>query len=366
VSDIPYGYSSIAPIPPSFPFIYVPILAAGVAFMYNVPGLTRNLQLTSYTACLVLTGQVANWDSPVFEQDGANAGGTLPNVRIRPVTEDDSTGTNLALEQYCIDEQPAVWAQYAENVAGATAEGVAISPTTPGANWVAPGNGYDEDSTSAVGSTVASTAGAIGLVGENYAAEFGVTGANPGQAFASVQNASGDFTQPSSVDVTSALAYATHAYATQESDGTEQLDFGGLGPNVYNPSTYTYLLTPTTGWSAAKGAVMSQYVDYALTLGQQAASSMGYGSLGLSLENYGINEVTNDVPGAVEPTAGEDQGYACGDLTPAEVQAGETTPTCGPGDGTPESPLPILIPLFGVLAFGVRFLSVKRSRFRTV
>jgi hypothetical protein len=35
------------------------------------------------------------------------------------------------------------------------------------------------------------------------------------------------------------------------------------------------------------------------------------------------------VPGAVAPTAAEQQAYSCGDLTPAEVAAGQTTPTCG-------------------------------------
>ena len=30
---------------------FIPITAAGIAFMYNIPGLTKTLQLTSYTAC---------------------------------------------------------------------------------------------------------------------------------------------------------------------------------------------------------------------------------------------------------------------------------------------------------------------------
>ena len=86
-----------------------------------------------------------------------------------------------------------------------------------------------------------------------------------------MQNASGKFTAPTPVDVASALAYAT-----QQSNGTHQLDFNGLGPNVYNPSTYSYLLTPTTGWASAKGDTMSQFVNYVLTLGQQAAPKFGY------------------------------------------------------------------------------------------
>ena len=64
-----------------------------------------------------------------------------------------------------------------------------------------------------------------------------------------------------------------------------------MGPHVYNPSTYSYLLTPTTGWSPSKGDTMSQFVNYVLTLGQQTAPSFGYASLGLSLEQYGVNAV---------------------------------------------------------------------------
>jgi hypothetical protein len=112
-------------------------------------------------------------------------------------------------------------------------------------------------------------------------------------------------------------------------DGTHQLNFNGLGPNVYNPSTYSYLLVPTTGWPAADGATMSQYVNYVLTLGQKLAPTFGYASLGLSLEQYGINAVQKNVPGAVAPTAAEQSAYSCGDLTPSEVAAGQTTPTCG-------------------------------------
>ena len=49
---------------------------------------------------------------------------------------------------------------------------------------------------------------------------------------------------------------------------------------------------------------MSQFVDYVLTLGQKSAPSFGYASLGLSLEQYGINAVQKNVPGAVRPDGG--------------------------------------------------------------
>jgi hypothetical protein len=336
VSDTGYVNSSVGTTPPTFAFEFLPITAAGVAFMYNVPGLTQPLQLTSYTACLLMTGQIKNWDDPALKQNGANGSVTLPNIPVLPITESDPAGTNYVLEEYCIDEQPAVWAKYAQNMAGTPPpSGVPISASIPGSNWEAPGNGYDEQSTSAVASNVVNNAGAIGAVQVNYANDSGFTGSNPAKGVAAVQNASGKFTLPTPVDVASALAYAT-----QLSNGTHQLNFNGLGPNVYNPSTYSYLLTPTKGWSTAKGATMSQFVNYVLTLGQQAAPKFGYASLGLSLERYGIDQVIANVPGAVDPTATESQAYACGDLTPTEVQAGQTTPTCGVTNGAAPPPPP--------------------------
>ena len=160
-------------------------------------------------------------------------------------------------------------------------------------------------------------------------ADAGFGTGNPAKGVASVLNASGDYAQPTPVYVASALAYAT-----QLPNGTHQLNSGGAGPHVYNPSTYSYLLTPTAGWQTSKGAVMSGFVNYVLTLGQAKSPSFGYASLGLSLERYGIDAVTADVPGAVKVTAAEQAGYACGDLTPSEVAAGQTTPTCGVTDAT--------------------------------
>ena len=326
VSDTGYVSGAIGTEPPNFPFIFVPITAAGVAFMYNVPGLTKTLQLSSYTACAILTGGITNWSDPQIAAD--NPGVSLPNLTIKPVTESDTAGTNYVLQEWCIDEQPALWAAFfhqEQTQPGGITDGVPLAASSPTSNW--PGilpNGLDDSNTTSVAGDVAVNPGAIGAVQLQYAVDDGFTGSDPSKSVASVKNASGDYTQPTPVDVASALAYAT-----QLPDGTHKLDFDGVGPHVYNPSTYSYLLTPTTGWPSSKGAVMSAFVNYVLTLGQQGAPKIGFASLGLSLERYGINAVTADVPGAVVPTAAENAGYACGDLTPSEVAAGQTTPTCG-------------------------------------
>ncbi len=325
VSDIAYGLGSTDTVPPSFPFIYVPVTAGGIAFMYNIPGLTKTLQLTSYTACAIMTGGITNWNDASIAS--SNPGVTLPNLAIKPVTESDAAGTNFVLEEWCIAEQPALWSAFANqenHQQGGPTGGVAISPTAPESNWPPLSNGLDTQSTAQVAGDIETNSGSVGAVQVKYATDDGFGGSDPTKGVASVENASGDYTQPTPVDVASALAYAT-----QLPNGTHQLDFSGAGPHVYNPSTYSYLLTPTQGWQSSKGAVLSSFINYVLTLGQQKSPSIGYASLGLSLEQYGIKSVTADVPGAVAVTSAEAAAYACGDLTPTEVAAGQTTPTCG-------------------------------------
>ena len=95
---------------------------------------------------------------------------------------------------------------------------------------------------------VATNPGAIGAVQVKYATDLGFGPSTPAHGVASVLNASGKYTQPTPVDVASALAYAT-----QLPNGTHQLNFSGVGPNVYNPSTYSYLLAKTTGWRPGQG-----------------------------------------------------------------------------------------------------------------
>jgi ABC-type phosphate transport system substrate-binding protein len=340
VSDIAYGLGSEDTTPPKFSYIYVPITAGGIAFMYNIPGLTKTLQLTSYTACAILTGGITNWNNSQIA--ASNPGVSLPNLAIRPVTESDPAGTNFVLQEWCIDEQPALWKAFANFENSQSGSAGIITATSPESEWPALTNGLDADQTAAVSSDVSTNAGSMGPVQLQYATDAGFGTGNTAKGVASVLNASGDYAAPTPVDVASALAYAT-----QLPNGTHQLNFGGAGPHVYNPSTYSYLLTPTAGWQASKGAVMSGFVNYVLTLGQAKSPSFGYASLGLSLERYGIDAVTADVPGAVKVTAAEQAGYACGDLTPSEVAAGQTTPTCGITDAT--APIP---PASGVAGVG--------------
>jgi ABC-type phosphate transport system substrate-binding protein len=319
VSDIPFQGVAFDTKQPSFPFMYVPVTAGGLAFMYHLNNFSGTLQLSSYSACAVFTGAVPYWDDPIIKAD--NPGAALPHTAVHPVTRSDLAGTNFVFQEYCIHEQPALWAAFVNSAAVRNEGGQVadLSATEPRSDWpLFPGSIPVSGSATAADDVAApNNDGYITAVETAYAIQRHTP-------VASVKNASGKYTQPDAVGVASALAYAT-----QNADGTHNLNFDGVGAHVYNPSTYSYLLTPTTGWSAAKGAVMSAFANYALTLGQVKAPEIGYASLGLSLEQYGVNAIKQSVPGAVALTSAEQSSYQCGDFTPSEVAAGATAPTCG-------------------------------------
>jgi len=319
VSDIPYQAKAYDTAQPNFPFIYVPVTAGGLAFMYHLSGLSKTLQLSSYSACAIMTGGVKMWNDSVIAAD--NPGVSLPAVPITPVIRSDLAGTNFVLQEYCIHEQPAMWKAFVTSpaVTSNPQQVGDLSATDARSDWPIFPSGILASGSAAAADDVAvpNDNGYITAVETAYALQRNLP-------VASVKNASGDYTQPTAVGVDSALAYAT-----QQANGTHTLNFDGTGPNVYNPSTYSYLLTPTTGWNAAKGSTLSQFAYYSLTLGQQKAPEIGYASLGLSLEQFGVNAIKSQVPGAGALTAQEQNAYACGDLTVPEVQAGQTQPTCG-------------------------------------
>ena len=112
VSDIPYQGIAFDAERPSFPFVYVPISAEGVAFMYHLDGLPAGttLHLSSRSICALMTGGVTTWNDPVIAAD--NPGVTLPATPVHPVIRSDLAGTNFVLQEYCIHEQPALWSDF--------------------------------------------------------------------------------------------------------------------------------------------------------------------------------------------------------------------------------------------------------------
>jgi ABC-type phosphate transport system substrate-binding protein len=137
VSDLPYATSEegIADPPPARPFGYLPIVAGGTAFMYNLTVGDKpvtNLRLSGETIAKIFTQVITNWADPAIKAD--NPGLALPARRIAPVVRSDSAGSTAQLTAWLASQYPTVWNAHCQR-AGKQLTGCGPTssyPLTPG------------------------------------------------------------------------------------------------------------------------------------------------------------------------------------------------------------------------------------------
>src|SRR6202012_3977600 len=74
-----------------------PIVAGGVAIIYNLPG-DPKLKLDGDTIANIYMGTITNWSDPKIA--ALNPGVNLPNVSIIPVHRSDGSGTTFIFTSY--------------------------------------------------------------------------------------------------------------------------------------------------------------------------------------------------------------------------------------------------------------------------
>jgi phosphate transport system substrate-binding protein len=261
------------------PFVYIPISAGGLAFMYNLKDASgqriRGLRLSPRTACGIFTGAITNWSDPAITAD--NGGAALRSQPIKAVVRQEGSGSSFVLGEYCIALAPDLWNRFAAtyNLTGPTSEW----PVFPSALAVATSDGCaDRVADAQTGN------GAITYVESGFGLERGFP-------VASMRNQAGKYVQPGEDNVTLALSFSS-----VNSDGTHRLNFTAKADNIYNPSTYSYLIAQTTGFDPGKGFVLGTFVNYSVTVGQRKARDLGYAALSPNLINFALDQVQK-IPG---------------------------------------------------------------------
>jgi len=278
-------------------FVYVPVSAGGLAFMYNLHDSSgnqiNNLRLTRDVACKIFTGQITKWNDPAIKALNPRlASSSLP---IRPVVREDGAGESYVFSEFCLAVDSGVWHAFIDQQTHSSNTNLDVEFTSghPTSRWPASdwANGVNPvpiayaDGTANYVADPSGGNGAITYVAAGYAKvrSFPV---------ASLQNAAGQFTQPDEDNVTVALGYAT-----PRGNGTFQLAFNGPDPRSYFPSTYSYVLAQTTGFKTDKGATLGQFLCYAISQGQVFAPDLRYARLSAPLVNIAINAIIK-IPGA--------------------------------------------------------------------
>jgi len=274
-------------------FVYVPVSAGGLAFMYNLLDgaghRVTNLQLTRQAACKIFTGVITKWNDPELVATNPQLAGFSRD--IVPVIRADGAGESYVFSQFCQAVAPQVWSAFINERIAHDPQNIAADfrAGQPVSNW--PQNWgrsapqlYSDGTANTVADAVAGK-DSITYVAAGYAKV---------RSFptASLQNAAGVFTQPDETNVTVALGYAKG-----RGDGTFELNFTGPDPRAYFPSTYSYILAQTTGFDRGKGAALGQFLCYAISQGQVIAPQLRYARLSAPLVQIGIDAIAN-IPGA--------------------------------------------------------------------
>ncbi len=296
VSEIEYGLSDggVIDTPPAGrAFGYMPIVAGGTAFMYNLKiGNTRvtNLRLSGDVLARIFTQEITNWSDPAIKAD--NPGLTLPARKIVPVVRSDGSGTTAQFTRWLAARHAGTWNAYCAK-AGRTVTPCGFTSFYPSA----PGMEAKPGSTGVSGFVKQdSSEGTITYVEYSYAK-------NAGFPVAKVLNEAGYYVEPKASSVAVALLKArirdnpsTSDYLTSDlsavyTDGDKR---------TYPLSSYSYMILPKNNnqnFTNDKGRTLAEFANYFLCEGQQRAEDLGYSPLPLNLVQAGVDQVVR-IPGA--------------------------------------------------------------------
>jgi phosphate transport system substrate-binding protein len=221
-----------------------------VVVTYNLPGLTSPLELSGPVLADIFLGKIMKWNDSRIA--ALNQGAALPVDDILVVHRSDGSGTTYIFSDYLAAVSPA-WQ------AGPGKGKELAWPTGIGAK----GN-------EGVAGQVKQMPGAIGYVELAYAKQNAL-------AYASIQNAAGNFVAPTIESVTAA---ASGAASSLPADTDYRISIvNAPGADAYPISSFTYLLVYASQDDRKKADALLGFMRWYLREGEKSAASLDYAPL---------------------------------------------------------------------------------------
>lgn len=312
---------------PSRDYAYMPIVAGGTSFMYNLElggQRVRDLRLSPDTLAKIFTGEITRWSDPAIKAD---YGKTLPDIPIIPVVRSDGAGASAQFTLFMQHQVPDVYCPFIRSklhLGGSSCPSVSFYPAFGNSKAQVGSNGVANYVSASYGT------GSIGYVEYAYAKriDFPVVG---------LLNQAGYYSQPTAGNVAVALTKAKI-----NSDLTQNLQsvYTNPDPRAYPMSSYSYMIVPTSTdapFNTDKGKTLSTFINYFLCAGQQKAEILGYSPLPKNLVEAGFDQVRR-IPGAVpSPSISRCDNPALDILNsaPKPDPCSKKGATCAPGEGDP-------------------------------
>jgi phosphate transport system substrate-binding protein len=290
VSEIPYGLTDggVLDPPPTRAFGYVPIVAGGLSFMYNLKidnKRVTNLRLSGDTITKIFTQQITNWNDPAIQAD--NPGLTLPTRTIVPVVRSDGSGPTAQLTAWMANQYGGQWDDYCHRADRN------ITPCGPTSFYpLGPGMQAKAQSQGVAGFVAQDASeGAITYVEYSYARSAGFP-------VVKMLNAANYYVEPTASNVGVALLKAKVNPPDLAADLSQV--YTDTDPRTYPLSSYSYMIIPkdtSSNFNTEKGKTLSEFAYYFLCDGQQQADALGYSPLPINLVAAGVDQV-GQIPGS--------------------------------------------------------------------
>ena len=228
--------------------MHIPTVLGAVVPVYNIPGVTKDLNFSGDVIADIYLGKITKWNDPRIAKD--NPGVNLPGNSILPVYRSGSSGTTYIFTDFLSKVSPS-WKS-------GPGTGTAIKWPT----------GIGQQGNEGVAGMVRQSPNSFGYVELIYAVENKMS-------YGAVKNAAGKFLKASTEGVTAAAAANSKAippdYRVSITNAT--------GPTSYPISSFTWLLIPVKSADPAKGKALADFLTWMLDKGEAEAASMTYAPL---------------------------------------------------------------------------------------
>jgi phosphate transport system substrate-binding protein len=239
------------------PVVQIPESAGPVCITYNLPGLTEPLHLSANSLAGLFLGAIKSWNDPKVAKD--NPGVKLPNLPVVISHRSDGSGTTSIFTTYLAAVSP--------DWQSKVGKGSAVS-------WPV---GIGGKGSEGVTGNIRNTPGGIGYVELSYAQQNHLP-------TVAMQNAAGQFVQPTAAGATAAIAAFT-ADLTKD-PRTPIVNPPSSAADAYPISGLTFLIIPKDGPDKAKRTALKQFVQYVITDGQATAGTLSYAPLPDGVKQY--------------------------------------------------------------------------------
>jgi phosphate transport system substrate-binding protein len=256
---------------PSTP-VHIPETIGSVVAAYNIPGIDKGLKLTGPVLADIFAGKIVRWDDPRIVE--LNPGIPLPSADILTVHRSDGSGTTF------------IWTSYLSQVSPEWNQTIGAGKSV---QWTV---GLGASGNEGVSNTILSTPNSIGYVELTYALTTDMD-------YASLMNNAGNFVEPTVASTQAAVQNAIVMNGTGTGNNTTSSTSGSAislpggdqswthvslldapGADSYPIASFSYLLLykelSTNLDSTEKAQALTQFINWAITDGQQFASPLHY------------------------------------------------------------------------------------------